>query len=542
MEREILKDSSALSSVMPRVLISDPISDEGVNRLENEGYTVNIRTDLSNDKLKAEIGGYDAIVVRSGTEMTEEVISEADNLKIIGRAGVGVDNIDINAATQKGVVVANAPQGNTVAASEHAVSLLLSAARNIPTANEALKEGEWLKSENVGVEIKDKTLGVFGLGRIGGEVAKRGKSLGMKVKAFDPFVSETRAADLGAELCDMNEVLEESDFISVHTPLNEETRHLISTSEFEIMKNNAILAHASRGGVVDEEAAAEAVKSGQIAKAAFDVFENEPPEKDNPLLDVEDVIVTPHLGASTEEAQLNVASTIADQVIDVLEGGVASTALNVPTVDAEEMERLQPYMDLAETIGRITVQISQSNVNDVEIEYSGEIAKKDVSPISIAAQQGFLEPILDDPVNFVNAESMMEARGVKIKETKTEYSEDFVSLITVRVDGPEGPTEVAGTLFGKSDPTIVNINGYRVDAQPTKNMLIVHNVDKPGMVGKVGSLLGEFEVNIAGMHNGRETVGGEAIMVLNVDGKVSEEARDRILEVDGIKGAEYVSV
>lgn len=527
---------------MPRVLISDPISDEGVNRLENEGYTVNIRTDLSNDKLKAEIGGYDAIVVRSGTEMTEEVISEADNLKIIGRAGVGVDNIDINAATQKGVVVANAPQGNTVAASEHAVSLLLSAARNIPTANEALKEGEWLKSENVGVEIKDKTLGVFGLGRIGGEVAKRGKSLGMKVKAFDPFVSETRAADLGAELCDMNEVLEESDFISVHTPLNEETRHLISTSEFEIMKNNAILAHASRGGVVDEEAAAEAVKSGQIAKAAFDVFENEPPEKDNPLLDVEDVIVTPHLGASTEEAQLNVASTIADQVIDVLEGGVASTALNVPTVDAEEMERLQPYMDLAETIGRITVQISQSNVNDVEIEYSGEIAKKDVSPISIAAQQGFLEPILDDPVNFVNAESMMEARGVKIKETKTEYSEDFVSLITVRVDGPEGPTEVAGTLFGKSDPTIVNINGYRVDAQPTKNMLIVHNVDKPGMVGKVGSLLGEFEVNIAGMHNGRETVGGEAIMVLNVDGKVSEEARDRILEVDGIKGAEYVSV
>lgn len=526
---------------MPKVLVSDPISQEGVDRLENEGYAVDIMTDLSEDELVEVIGDYSAIIVRSGTEVTERIIQAGDDLKIIARAGVGVDNIDIDAATRKGVIVANAPEGNTVAAAEHSLSLLLSLARNIPQANNSLKKGEWRKSDFVGVEVEGKTLGVMGLGRIGGEVAKRGLDLGMDVLSYDPFVSQNRAEEIGAELVEIEELLQEADFVSVHTPHNEETHHMVSTDELELMRDSARLVHASRGGVVDEEAVAQAVEDDIIGGAAFDVFEEEPPSPDNPLMGVEDIIVTPHLGASTREAQRNVATTIVGQVIEVLEGGVAETALNAPSLRGEAAREIEPYLELADTLGRLVVQISDANVNELEIEYSGDIAEKDVSPLTVAVQKGFLSPILDDPVNYVNAPTMLEDRGVKVTESKTGHAKDFVSLITVRtIDGNE--TEVAGTLFGKTDPTIVRIEDYRVDAPPYGHMLIVHNVDQPGMIGRVGMLLGEHDVNIAGMHNGREAIGGEAIMVLNVDGEVSREVREELTDIEGIKSAQYVSL
>lgn len=523
---------------MPKVLVSDPIDDEGLDRLDDAGYVVDVKTELTEDELVDIIGEYDAIVVRSGTKVNERVVEAADSLEIIGRAGVGVDNIDIDAATRKGIIVANAPQGNTVAAAEHAIALLLSLSRNVPQANASLKRGEWRKSDFVGVEAKGKNLGVFGLGRIGGEVAKRGDALGMNVIAYDPFVSQSRADELNAELAEFDEVLERADFVSVHTPLTDDTEHMISEEEFEKMDEDVRLVHASRGGVVDEEAAARAVSEGEIAGAAFDVFEDEPPAEENPILEEEGVVVTPHLGASTESAQLNVAETIAEQVINVLEGGVADTALNAPTVADDSV---QPYVELAETLGRLVVQIGESNVDEIEVEYAGEIADEDVEPLTVAAQKGFLEPILDDPVNYVNAPKMTEDRGVQVTESKTGHTEDFVSLITVRTrDGEEH--EVAGTLFGRTDPTIVLVDGYRVDAPPYGHALIVHNIDKPGMIGQVGSLLGEHGINIAGMHNGREKIGGEAIMVLNVDDEVPKDVREKLTDVEGIVSAKYVSL
>jgi D-3-phosphoglycerate dehydrogenase len=351
-------------------------------------------------------------------------------------------------------------------------------------------------------------------------------------------VSQNRADELGAELAEFNDVVERAEFVSVHTPLTDDTEGMISDEEFAAMDDDVRLVHASRGGVVDEEAAARAVSEGEIAGAAFDVFEQEPPAEDNPLLQEDDVIVTPHLGASTESAQLNVAETIAEQVIAVLEGGVAETALNAPNVADDD---LQPYLELAETLGRLVVQIGESNVNEIEVEYAGEIADEDVEPLTVAVQKGFLEPILDDPVNYVNAPAMTEDRGVQVTESKTGHTEDFVSLITVRTqDGEEH--EVAGTLFGRTDPTIVLVDGYRVDAPPYGHALIVHNEDKPGMIGRVGSLLGDHGINIAGMHNGREKIGGEAIMVLNVDDEVPREVRDELTDVEGIVSAKYVSL
>jgi len=523
---------------MPKVLVSDPISEKGIGRLEDSGYVVEEKTELSEDELVETIGEYEGIIVRSGTEMNERVIDASDSLRIIGRAGVGVDNIDIDAATRRGIIVANAPQGNTVAAAEHAIALLFSLSRNIPQANASLKKGEWRKSDFVGVEAKGKTIGVLGLGRIGGQVAKRADALGMGVVAHDPFVSEKRASELGAELASLDETLGAADFVSVHTPLTEDTHHLISDEEFEKMGEGVRLVHASRGGVVDEEAAARAVENGEIAGVAFDVFEEEPPAEDNPLLGVDDIVVTPHLGASTEMAQLNVAETIAEQVIAVLEGGTAETALNAPTVADDDIE---PYLELAETLGRLVVQIGETNVSEMEIEYAGEIADKGVEPLTVAVQKGFLEPILNDPVNYVNAPAMTEDRGVRVTESKTGHTDNFVSLITVRTrDGEEH--EVAGTLFGRNDPTIVLVDGYRVDAPPYGHALIVHNVDKPGMIGRVGSLLGEHDINIAGMHNGREQIGGEAIMVLNVDDEVPKRVRDELTEVEGIVSAKYVSL
>ncbi|MFP4632415.1 MAG: phosphoglycerate dehydrogenase, partial [Halobacteriales archaeon] len=430
---------------MPKVLVTDPISERGLERLRDAGYAVDVETELSHDELVDRIAGYEALVVRSGTEVTAEVVDAADDLRIVGRAGVGVDNIDIDAATRKGVIVANAPQGNTVAAAEHALALMFSLSRNVPQANASLKRGEWRKSDFVGVEAKDKTLGVLGLGRIGGEVARRGAALGMDVVAFDPYVSESRAEDLGADLLELEDVLSTADFVSVHTPLTDDTRHMISDDEVGRMKSNARLVHASRGGVVDEEAVARAVEDGEIAGAAFDVFESEPPEDDNLLLHVDDVVVTPHLGASTEKAQLNVAETVAIQIINVLEGGVAETALNAP---AAGDERIQPYVELAETLGRLAVQVGEKNVDEIEVEFSGEIADEDVEPLTVAVQKGFLEPILDDPVNYVNAPAITEDRGVRVTESRTGHTEDFVSLITVRTRQGDDETEVAGTLFG----------------------------------------------------------------------------------------------
>ncbi len=516
---------------MPKVLITDPIDGSGIQKLE-EFYDVDVETDLTQDELINTIHEYEALIVRSGTKVSEDVLKEAENLKIIGRAGVGVDNIDIDAATRYGVVVANAPEGNTVAAAEHTISLLFSLARNIPQANYSLKNGEWRKEDFVGVEVKGNVLGVFGLGRIGGEVAKRASSLGMKVIGYDPYISKDRAKEIGAKLVDKDELLKQSDFISVHVPLNKKTEGLIKEEELKNMKDNARIIHTSRGGVIDENDIAKAVEKSEIAGAAFDVFTEEPPKSNNPLLKVQDIIVTPHLGASTKEAQLNVSTTIADQVIEVLEGRSAETAINAPSIQTVDGE----YVELSQVLGRLIAQMIDWT-EEIEIEYSGEISDQDTSPLTVAVQEGFLSSVLEEPVNLVNAPSLMEERGVEIRESKTGRSENFVSLISVKA----GDQEVAGTLFGE-EPTVVKIGEYRVDAPLSKHILLVKNVDKPGMIGKVGTVLGKYDVNIAGMHNGREEIRGEAIMILNVDSSVPENAIDDIVQVEGIKEAKYISL
>jgi len=523
-----------------KVLVTDPIADAGLDVLRTAGHEVVTAYDAEGDALLNAIADANALIVRSGTEVTREVLEAAPNLVIVGRAGIGVDNIDIDAATDQGVIVANAPEGNVRAASEHTVAMAFAAARSIPQAHARLKAGEWAKGEFMGTELNGKTLGIVGLGRVGQEVAKKLDSLGMDLVAFDPYISEDRAEQLGAELAELDEVLDRADILTIHTPLTPETEGLIGEAELAQLEGGYVV-NCARGGIIDEAALAESVDDGVLAGAALDVFAEEPLAEDSPLLGVEDVIVTPHLGASTEAAQENVATSTAEQVVAALADEPVMNALNAPSVDESAFPRIQPYIGLAETAGKIAVQLFDGRVEAIDITYQGDIAEEETDLITASALKGVFRP-LEWQVNAVNAPRIAEERGIDVTETKRRQAEDFQSLVTVTVSDGEESVGVCGTLFAGDDPRIVRVDGYRVDAIPGGQMMVTRNTDEPGVIGLIGTVMGEYGVNIAGMFNARETIGGEALTVYNVDQEVPEEARKKLESDDRIIGTRYISL
>ena len=528
---------------MVKILVSDPLSEEGIHILKAvKDFQVDIKTELKPDELKAVIKDYQALIVRSATKVTKEILEQAVNLKVIGRAGVGLDNVDLPAATNKGIIVMNTPAGNTISTAEHTMSMILALARNIPAADASVKAGEWKRSKFMGVELYAKTLGVVGLGRIGTELSKRALSFGMEIIAYDPFLSKEVANQLGIKVVELEELFRRSDFISVHTPLTDETRHLISDKEIALMKEGVRIINCARGGIIDEAALLKALDAGKVAGAALDVFEKEPPDFSLPLLKHKKVVLTPHLGASTEEAQVNVAIEVCQSVRDALLDKGIRNAANFPCLAAEVCQLLQPYITLAEKLGLLAGQLFEGRAGELKINYTGEIIKYDISPLTMAIVKGFLSPILQETVNYINAKGLAKERGIKILELKSEREEDFTNLISVEVNIEGKCRKVAGTLFTNNEPRIVDVDGLYVETIPQGYMLFLENWDKPGVIGSLGMLLGKNGVNIAGMTFGRDKPGGKAVSALNIDSAVSSEALEQIKKLDNILSVKLVKL
>ena len=518
-----------------KILVSDKLSKDGLAILENtKGFKVDVNVGLAPEELKKIIKNYDALIVRSGTKVTTDIIACAQKLRVIGRAGVGLDNVDLAAATERGIVVMNAPAGNTISTCEHTMSMLLALARNIPQANSSLKSGQWQRSKFMGVELYKKTLGIIGLGRIGIAVAKRALSFGMKVIASDPYLSSEFSKGLGIEITELKDLFKRSDFISVHTPLSENTRHMISKKEFALMKDGVRVINCARGGIVDEEALAAAIKQGKVAGACLDVFEQEPPQANLELLKLNNVVATPHLGASTQEAQVNVAIEIAECVRDYLLGRGIHNAANYPNIDPEVYKILSPYINLAQKLGNFSSQLCKGRSKVVSISYSGQISQHDTAPITMSLIKGFLTPILEESVNFVNARSLAEERGIKIEETKSSTEEEFVNLIAVKVTTDTEIRCVWATLSPNRQPRIVKVDDFYVDILPEGNLVVMKNWDKPGIIGSVGTLLAEHNINVAAMNFGRKKPGGEAVSVYNVDSPISAELLEKIRQTKNV--------
>jgi D-3-phosphoglycerate dehydrogenase len=527
-----------------KVLISDKLSKRGIELFQKEkGLEVDVKVGMSPQELISCIGAYDALVVRSETKVTAEVLAAAKNMKVIGRAGSGVDNIDINEASKQGIIVMNTPGGNTVTTAEHAVSLLLSLVRNIPQATASMREGKWEKKKFMGVEVMDKTLGVIGLGKVGTEVAKRARGLFMNVIAYDPYISEDAARKLQVELVDLESIYKRSDMITIHVPKSPETSYMINQETIQKMKNGVRIVNCARGGLVDEKALAEALTSGKVAGAALDVFEKEPPPPDNPLLSIPSVICTPHLGASTEEAQDNVAIAIADQMVDYLKNGTIRNAVNTPSIPQEVLSGIKPFVSLTENMGRLLSQISEGRMQKFTITFRGdEVLNYNVAPITVAAIMGLLKPILQETVNYVNAPILAKEREINVEETKETAPGDFTNLITLTLVTDKGSTTVSGTLFGKANPRIVKINGFTVELMLTEKMLVFQNIDKPGVIGDIGGLLGQAGINISGMQFGREKPGGRAISVMNIDNHVDQEMLQKFREMPNVVSVKLISL
>jgi D-3-phosphoglycerate dehydrogenase len=523
-----------------RVLVTDPIADAGLERLRAAGHEVETAYDASGTELRAAVADAHGLIVRSGTTVDADLLAAATDLVVVARAGIGVDNIDIDAATDRGVVVANAPEGNVRAAAEHTVAMTFATARSIPQAHARLKAGEWAKDDYLGREVGEATVGLVGLGRVGQQVARRFDALGSSVVAYDPYISEDRADGVGATLVDLETCLARADVLSVHTPLTPETEGLIGAEELAAL-GEGYLINCARGGVVDEPALATAVAEGSLQGAAVDVFAEEPVPADNPLLAVEDVVLTPHLGASTAAAQENVATAAAEAVLAALRGEPVTNALNAPSVDESAFPRIEPYLDVAETAGRIATQLLDDRIERVEVAYRGEIAAEEVDLVTAAALQGVFAPS-EWRVNAVNAHDVAESRGVAVTESKSRQPADFRSLVTVTVGDGDDSVAVCGTIFADDDPRIVRVDGYRVDAVPGGHMLVARNRDVPGVIGFVGTVLGEAEINIAGMYNGRETIGGEALTVYALDDPVTDDVRRRLLDDDRVTEVRPISL
>jgi D-3-phosphoglycerate dehydrogenase len=506
-----------------KVLVSDNIAPEGKAILEQApGIEADVRAKVPADELKAIIKNYHGLIVRSATKVTPEVIAVADNLRVIGRAGSGVDNIALPSASKRGVVVMNTPGGNTLSAAEHTLSLILALARHIPQATASIRAGQWEKNRFMGTEISDRTLGIIGLGNIGAVVAQHAESLGMKVIGYDPYLSSEVAAKKNVELLSLDDLFARSDFITMHTPLTPSTKNLLNASAFAKMKKGVYIINCARGGIIDEVALHEAIISGKVAGAALDVFEKEPPGK-SPLVELDQVICTPHLGASTTQAQVKVSVAIAEQVVEYLLQGTARHAVNLPSVSAEILALLNPYLLLAEKMGKFQAQITPGSIQEVHLTYSGSVVDMDTPMIAMSLLKGLLDPILEEKVNYVNAPILAKERGIKIVESKSRASEDYTTLLTVKVLTESAQNTVAGTLFGKNEPRIVRINEFVTEAVPAGNILFLHNQDKRGVIGNVGSTLASHGINIGQMHLSRDQIGGTAISLVHVDGPVSQE-------------------
>lgn len=513
-----------------RVLIADPLEEAGIKLLQ-EIAEVDVRAKLSEEELCQIIGDYDALIVRSGTKVTSKVIEHGIKLKVVGRAGVGVDNIDVEAATERGIFVVNAPSAVTTATAEHTFALLLSLVRKIPQALASLREGKWERTKFLGTQLQGKTLGIVGLGRIGTQVARYAKAFGMRVIGCDPFVSEERARQLGIELRDLDDLLSEADIVTLHVPLTKETEKMIDARAISLMKEGAILVNASRGGVVDEKALYEALVSGKLAGAALDVFEQEPPKEGSTsfkLIQLDNVVATPHLGASSKEAQEEASVEVVRQVMAVLRGDFPTTAVNIPSIPPDLLRLLKPFMELSDRMGRFLSQLVRGRVEEVKLHYGGTLSEVETEPMTRAFLKGLMEMRLPETVNLVNAPALAKSRGIRVVEERSTQPSDYASLIVASVRTHQEERSVAGTIFHGVGPRIVQINGYRVDVLPEGHAIVVEQVDRPGIIGRVGTLLGQHGINIAFMQVGRKEIGGRAVMVIMVDTPAPPELLEQI--------------
>ncbi|MFI5283235.1 MAG: phosphoglycerate dehydrogenase [Candidatus Dormibacterales bacterium] len=520
---------------MPRILVADPLTEAGIERLKKAGE-VTVATNLSEAELIARIADFDALVVRSETHVTAAVLAAASRLRVVGRAGVGVDNIDVSEATRRGILVLNAPRGNIIAAAEHTIALMLAAARHVPQANASLKSGEWARSRFVGTEVRGKTLGVVGFGHVGSEVAKRARGLEMEVVAFDPVASIERAALAKVALVGLDELLQRSDFVTIHVPLVEANRNMIGPRELALMKPAAILINTARGGLVDESALFEALSGKRIAAAAADVYLHEPPGE-NPLLALPNFIGTPHIAASTIEAQASVAFDVAEEVAAVLAGELPRYAVNAPALPPEEQAYLHPFVDLTERLASLHAQLFGGRVSTIELDFDGELAEHDVNWLVAAAIKGILQPFTEERINPVNARFVAGNRGVKVVERRTRTGASYASLVTVRVHDHQ----ISGTVL-MGELRAVKIDSFKVDLVPHGRFLVSRHHDRPGVVGRFGTILGQHDVNIASMHLGRDVPRGSAMMILEVDDRVSLEVLSRLREVVGMGDLRYVEL
>ena len=516
----------------PKVLISDKMDPNAAKIFEERGCDVDVITGETPEQLIARIGEYDGLAIRSSTKVTKEILAAARNLKVIGRAGIGVDNVDIPAASAQGVVVMNTPFGNSITTAEHAIAMIFALARQIPEANAQTQAGLWPKNGFMGVEVTGKTLGLIGAGNIGSIVASRALGLKMKVVAFDPFLTPERAVEMGVEKVELDQLLARADFITLHTPLTDQTRNILSAENLARTKKGVRIVNCARGGLIDEAALKEALDSGQVAGAALDVFETEP-AKASPLFGTPNFICTPHLGASTTEAQVNVALQVAEQMADYLVNGGVTNALNMPSLSAEEAPKLKPYMALAEKLGSLVGQLTTGSLARISIHTEGAAAELNAKPIVAAVLAGFLRT-QSDTVNMVNAPFLARERGMEVREVKTEKEGDYHTLIRVSVKTEAGERSVAGTLFSNSEPRLVELFGIKVEAELAGHMLYVVNADAPGFIGRLGTLLGENGINIGTFNLGRREAGGEAVLLLSVDDPVPAEVIEQARALPGV--------
>jgi D-3-phosphoglycerate dehydrogenase len=518
---------------MPKVLISDQMDPKAAEIFRARGVEVDERPGLSKEELKAIIGGYDGLAIRSATKVTRDLIEAATNLKVVGRAGIGVDNVDIPAATARGIVVMNTPFGNSITTAEHAIALMFALARELPAADSSTQAGRWEKNRFMGVELTSKTLGLIGAGNIGSIVADRALGLRMKVIAYDPFLTAERAVDLGVEKVELPELLARADFITLHTPLTEQTRNILSREALARMKPGVRIINCARGGLIDEAALKEALESGHVAGAALDVF-GEEPATDNPLFGAPGLVATPHLGASTTEAQVNVAIQVAEQMADFLVSGGVTNALNMPSLSAEEAPKLKPYMELAEKLGSLVGQLEGRQASGVSVEVEGAAAQLNQKPVTGAVLAGLMR-VYSDTVNMVNAPFLARERGLDVREVRHDREGDYHTLVRVSVATPAGERSVAGTLFGNAAPRLVDMFGIRIETELAGEMIYIVNDDTPGFIGRLGTALGEAGVNIGTFQLGRRAAGGEAVALVSVDQHVPQSLVDAIHAIPGVR-------
>ena len=524
----------------PRVLVSDDLSADGVAILRKAGLEVDVKVGLKPEELEQIVGGYDALAVRSATKVTARVLEKATRLQVVGRAGVGVDNVDLDAATRRGVVVMNTPGGSSVTVAELTVAHMLALARHLPQATASVKAGKWEKKKFQGHELAGKTLGVVGIGNIGSVVVDRCQGLGMRVVAYDPFISAEAAAKLGVSLVGLDELWGKADVISLHVPLTEQTRNLIDARTLARMKKGALLVNCARGGVIDEKALADALASGHLGGAALDVFEKEPVAPDHPLLKLDNFICTPHLGASTEEAQAAVAVAIAEQIALFLTEGVAQNAVNLPSLPREVLQRVAPYLALAQKLGALAAQLAPEGATEVRVETAGDLSTAPARPITSAVLKGLLRHVLDAPVNDVSAPAVARERGLTVREERVAEHTDYASLLTVAVSGKGTAVVVSGTVYGKGEARIVRVNQFRLEAVPEGDLILCENDDAPGVVGQLGTALGRAGVNIANIFLARDPERKGAVSLINVDSSPPAELLESLRRLPHVRRVAYI--